>query len=228
MSSSNNFKTVLIAGATGNMGRACVKYTGEDIRWIPTLVSRDNLNLANWNRVMDFAERASTGPFDLVIMAHGTQTPCTLSNMTKFIWGEIIENNLSSSAALITALIKSKKINPSALIVFISSIQATQPRAGRGAYAAAKAGIEGLMRATAVELFDINARAIALRIAQMTEPMKGIKFTPDEILKINKIMPLGLVNPSSIAKLIFETYYNQPFITGEVIEISAGHNLNIW
>lgn len=218
-------KRVLITGATGNVGKACQDYAKAN-GWDVTGACRKNgLDLSNWQKVHDWVYGAA--PYDLVIMAHGVQRPTLLKNMRPGDWSYVIENNLTSSLNLISALLDFERINRGGMVVYFSSIQASQPRAGRGAYAAAKAGIEALARSTAVEGFNAGIRSVALRVGQMTTPMQDIHFNEAEMKLLKDQIPLEWVSPEAVARLTF-ALYEQPSITGEVIEISSGHKLSIW
>lgn len=220
--------SALITGINGNVGKACKQWlSAHEWSVLGDIYGRDKgkINLVDWKEVNKSLSHASM--FDLVVMAHGVQIPANLTMLDADNWQQVIDNNLTASAVLTSALLRYSCLAPGGLIIFFSSIQATQPRAGRGAYAAAKAGVEDLMRATAVEVGSFSARAVAIRAGQMTEAMENIKFSQDQLDYIGKKMPLGLVDPLAIAQLI-DNLYHMPYITGEVIEVSAGHNLNIW
>ena len=218
-------KSILITGHTGNVGIACHAHF-QVKGWDITGVSRSsNLDLRDWESTSQWIEQHD--PFDIVVMAHGVQKPIRLKDLTQSIWQDIISNNLDASASLTTALIRHNKVNESGLVVYFSSIQATQPREGRGAYAAAKAGIEGLTRAASVEWQKNNVRTVCLRIGQMTHPMKGIGFTADAIKKLNEAIPHAWVGGIEIAKFVL-ALYDQISLSGETIEISSGHKYNIW
>ena len=216
---------VLITGANGNLGTACIEKC-IDSKWKAYPIVRETVDLSQWFAVENWVNEHHVD-YDLVIMAHGTQIPSPLARIEASEWERVLKDNLTSCVALIHSLMFEVRIRPGGLVVFLSSIHATQPRFGRGAYAAAKAGVEGLMRATSVELQDINARAIALRLGQMTETMGGIEFSEDQIKHLTERIPSEWVEASRVADLIF-SFYDQPSLTGQVIEISSGHNLNIW
>lgn len=222
-------KKVLITGTTGTLGLECL-YFAERNGFLVKDISGSKSMLMDLDNPESVKKCIKNQPvFDLVIMAHGYQNPMLLPKIedNRHEWERIISSNLSSCAYLTSSLIAHKKISYGGMIVYISSIQASQPKAGRAAYAASKAGLEGLMRSAAQELTDIKARAIALRISQFITPMKGITFTKEQIENINYKMPLGMINPKHIAELIFDLYKN-PYITGEVITIDSGHSLQIW
>ena len=218
-------KRILITGVTGNVGQACLKHAARN-NWEYYGISRSlNIDLTDWEGV---SSAMHTFPrFDLVVLTHGIQRPATLKEMTPQLWKDVVGNNLDAAAAITVALIQNEQMKSGGLIVYFSSIQATQPRAGRGAYATAKAGIEGLAKIAAVELIDSNVRTVALRIGQMSLPMAGIQFSPEQIEHLKTKIPLPWVTPEAIAKLVF-SLYEQESLTGQVIEISSAHNLMIW
>jgi NAD(P)-dependent dehydrogenase (short-subunit alcohol dehydrogenase family) len=237
-------KRILITGITGNLGRAAAKYFGDE-GWEVDGVSRSAsllhpaargikgvqmnsvfpVDLANWTETENYIQSRES-EYDIVFMTHGTQQKVLIS---EFNWGnfeDIIGNNLNSAAILSMALMRYDKLNPSALVVYCSSIQASQPRAGRGLYAIAKSGLEALTRTMAVELAP-EGRAIALRLGQMESTMKGITFTPEDEKAIREYTPLPWVSFEDTARLVLNLYA-QPSISGEVIEISSLHKFGIW
>lgn len=166
--------------------------------------------------------------FDLVVMTHGTQHGVEIGDPTFESWyKEIVDNNLTSAVHLTNHLIFNKLLNPGALIIYCSSIHAMQPRAARGPYAIAKAGLEALARVVAIEQADKGIRALALRLGQCSQPMKGIVFTPEQEAAIKDKTPLQWVEPAEIAALCL-ALYEQKSLSGAVLSIDSGHSLNIW
>jgi 3-oxoacyl-[acyl-carrier protein] reductase len=216
----------LITGSTGNVGYACMELAKRE-GWQAVGVSRgEGLDLTRWAEVNAWAENRRES-FDLVVMAHGVQIPGLLPHIGPLSWGKVINNNLTSAAVLTSALMEYERVAPGGLVVYCSSIQATQPRAGRGAYAAAKAGLEGLMRAAAVEWAGDGVRAVALRLGQLTATMRGVTFDEAQAEAIKRYTPLPWVDPADVARLCFDLY-RQPSLTGVVLEISSGHHLSVW
>lgn len=223
----------LVSGATGNVGRACAELLTLQ-GWQVVGVSRGGSDLADYHAVdlsdIDAISQfiPSRQPFDLAVMTHGTQHGVEIGDMEFSGWyKEILDNNLNSAVYLTDVLIGEGKLNPGALIVYCSSIHATQPRKGRGPYSVAKAGLEALARVVAIEQSGAGIRAVALRLGQMAQPMKGIVFTPEQEAAIKEKTPLQWVEPDEIAALCL-SLYGQKSLTGETIEISSGHSLNIW
>jgi 3-oxoacyl-[acyl-carrier protein] reductase len=166
-------------------------------------------------------------PFDLAVMAHGVQRTAKLSEVRRSDIDFMLDVNLKGSLYLAAQLIQENKINKGGLIVFCSSIQATTPREGRILYATAKAGLEGLTRALAVELAGAGIRVIALRLGQLSKTMRGVSFSPEQTAQLQKRAPLGWLEPELVAKLIL-ALYDQPKLSGEVITFDGLQTLNTW
>lgn len=223
----------LITGSTGNVGSATAKLllaNGWEVIGAARHVDYDSgydthaVDLADPDEISQFIPRKK---FDLVVMTHGTQHGVEIGDPAFESWyKEIVDNNLTSAVHLTNHLIFNKLLNPGALIVYCSSIHATQPRKGRGPYSLAKAGLEALARVVAIEQAP-TARAVALRLGQCSQPMKGIVFTPEQEAAIRDKTPLQWVEPAEVAALCL-ALYDQKSLTGETIEISSGHSLNIW
>ena len=225
---------ILITGATGNIGRACIDeavarncYYNGIARHNTTIHHVYSVDLCLWDDTEEFLlDRQNNDiEYDLVVMAHGTQQAMELRNFNEDYIIDMIDDNLLSFINLTAQLGKYGMVNDSGLIVYCSSIQSTNPRTGRGAYAIAKAGIEALARITAVEYAPI--RAIALRLGQLTETMKGVSFDNTQRSQLEARSPLPWVNPRDVAKLCFDLY-GQKSLTGATLDLSSGHILNIW
>jgi len=221
----------LISGATGNIGQALIPLAREK-DWQTVGVARHAqpnfaiapLDLTDWATTASWVSQQA--PFDLVVMAHGVQQPNQLCALTKRSYLDVITNNLDSAVSLTCALVQQHKLEPNALLIYCSSLQAATPRGGRGAYAIAKAGLEALARTVAVELTPC-ARAIALRLGQLTTPMKGIQFTPEEQVSLQRRALLPWVAPEDVAQLCLDLYW-QRSLTGCVIDVDSGQGRNVW
>jgi 3-oxoacyl-[acyl-carrier protein] reductase len=225
-----NVKTVLVTGATGNIGRACNMYFTDHNWEVVQWSKRDAecvhpVDLARWHSSSYALHK--TSKLDMVIMAHGMQVPSLIGSLTDTLWSDIIANNLTSCVALTTNLVQLAKLNPGALIVYCSSIQANTPRTGRGAYAAAKAGLEAFSKTVAVELAPQGVRSIALRLGQLTKTMGGVQFSEAERVKLEARALLPWVDPDAVAKFCYDLY-DQPSMTGCVIDFDSGHGISVW
>lgn len=225
----------LVTGISGNVGSATAKLllaNGWEVMGIARHVDYKSgydvhlVDLIYPHEISDFLYQQAA--FDLVIMTHGTQEPAIIgSDDFDVIYQRVRANNLDSAVYLTDALIHFDKLNPGALIVYCSSIHATQPRASRGPYAIAKAGLEALARVVAIEQSGAGIRAVALRLGQMETPMRGIVFTPEQEAAIKECTPLKWVSPDEIAALCL-ALYEQKSLSGTVIDVDSVHSINVW
>lgn len=226
----------LVTGCTGNVGEACIDLfmlNGWEVVGVarncedgPRPTALYSADLSRPLAIHDFLMNESN--FDLVVMTHGTQHGVTIGDPAFESWYlEIVANNLTSAVHLTNHLIFNKQLNPGALIVYCSSIHATQPRKARGPYAIAKAGLEALARVVAIEQSGNGIRAVALRLGQLSKPMVGISFTPEQLESIRQCTLIDWPTPEEIAKLCL-ALYEQKGLTGEIINLDSGHRLNVW
>jgi len=217
-------RILITGGDTGNLGMAAYSVFAENGWSITTVGKSTGLDLTDWEATDVYAN--SLPQYDVILMAHGTAKNVLISESTKTDWCETIGNNLESAFVLSSALLRQKKLNSGALVVYCSSIQATQPRTGRSLYAIAKIGLEALSRGMAVELAPYG-RAMTLRLGQMTDQMAGIQFSEDEQQAINAKTPLAWVSFEDAARFVLNLY-EQPSLSGETIEISSLHKFSVW
>jgi NADP-dependent 3-hydroxy acid dehydrogenase YdfG len=222
-------KHALITGITGNVGEACWNKFEETYQVFGVsrkagLVPGFIADLSSPLAIKRIAKKSPR--YDLVIMAHGIQETASLSDRTYMLtYHEIVDNNLTACVSLTHALLAADRLADGALVVYCSSIQATQTRAGRSAYAIAKAGVEALARSLTVESGG-KVRGVALRLGQLTKTMQGVTFTVDQLQTITGKLDLPLVSPDEVAELIMALTRIRS-LTG-VIDFDSGHHVKIW
>jgi NAD(P)-dependent dehydrogenase (short-subunit alcohol dehydrogenase family) len=225
---------VLIAGASGNVGTACINHfcnqEGAQVygvsRTEPQVKHYDNFHFIKANLAYEPEAIIMPQQFNLVIMAQGTHQKLFIGKHSMELGMEIVKNNLFSAWALTHVLIEFNLLAFNSLIIYSGSLQATCPRAGRGPYAMAKAGIEALTKVIAVEQSP-RTRAICLRMGQLTKLMKNITFNPEEAKLIENTVFSKFPSPKEIARFCHDLY-NMPGITGAIIDIDSGHHLSVW
>lgn len=225
-----DLRWALIAGARGNLGSA-LRAEAARRNWAAVGMGRGcgaygiDVDLADY-RALEQAVQRLSGRFHLIVMAQGYQAPTLLNQASPDRIERIFRDNLLSATYLSSLLLREGKLAEGGLIVYCSSIQAAAPRPGRALYAAAKSGLEGLMRGVAAELWP-KGRAIALRLGQFTTPMSGLHFPPEEEAYLKSRSPLGFLEPPSIASLVFALFEAKQ-LTGCVIDYEGGQLRNIW
>jgi 3-oxoacyl-[acyl-carrier protein] reductase len=137
----------------------------------------------------------------------------------------LLRLDLAAPLKLLRALLRADVLLPGASVVFVGSNLARRGLAGKVAYAAAKAGIEGAVRSLAKELgpaprhMRVNAVAPGLLRTDMTAAIgdEGLAAYAREV-------PLGRVGePSDVASVIaFLLGDAARYVSGQVIDVDGG------
>lgn len=170
------------------------------------------------------------GRLDIVVHnAGGLIGRVPLANMSDDHWRAVIDTNLSS-AFYVTRASLPHLSDGVGRMVFISSMAAhTGGSAGAGAYAASKAGLLGLTRAAAKEVGGrgITVNAIAPGLILDT-PFHQTFTRPEDQEATIRRTPAGRAGlPADVADLVcYLASESSSFLTGEVINLSGGTELN--
>ncbi|TFI59887.1 SDR family oxidoreductase [Sphingomonas parva] len=139
--------------------------------------------------------------------------------------------NTNVLAALeIARVLTRKNVNRKALngIVFISSIASQFGAKGFTAYCASKAGLDGLMKALAVELAP-EVRVNSVLPGSVRTPMTQAMYDDAELAeRLTRDYPLGVGFPSDINAAVAWLLSDQArWITGHQLVVDGGRSANI-
>jgi NAD(P)-dependent dehydrogenase (short-subunit alcohol dehydrogenase family) len=134
------------------------------------------------------------------------------------------------AAMEITRVLMRKNVNHKSLesIVFISSIASQFGAKGFTAYCASKAGLDGLMKALAVELGP-EVRVNSVLPGGVRTPMTDAMFDdPATAERLTRDYPLGIGLPSDISDAVaFLMSAQARWITGHQLVVDGGRSANI-
>lgn len=145
-------------------------------------------------------------------------------------WARIMDVNLTAVFTGARAVAPVMRRDGGGAIVVTSSIAAARPRAGIASYVASKAGVNGLVRALALELAPtIRVNAIA-PVAVRTPMLKEFAFADSEeatIARVEQTIPLGrLTEPEDVAAAALYLASDEArCITGVVLNVDGGRDL---
>lgn len=234
-------KVLLITGASSGIGRAtaieCAKLGATCV-----LCGRNEERLQETLQILEGANHISITA-DL-LTAEGIQI---ISNKTPNLDGfvcnaginlmspiyflkaeeldKVFQTNVVAPMNLMNALLRKKRINNRASLVFISSMDAINPDVGSSAYAASKAALTSFMRSCAKELAPRKIRSNAIQPGLVETGMMHNGFVSDEDLERNKEHYLlkRFAKPEEIAwSIIYLLSDASGFLTGSVITIDGG------
>ena len=119
-------------------------------------------------------------------------------------------------------------MTPGASVVFMSSVSAQHGRPGMAAYAAAKAAVEGAVRALAVELAPRQIRVNAIAAGGVHTPMNAqavANLSEGSADAYAAAHPLGLGQPDDVASAaLFLLSAAARWITGTVMVVDGGYS----
>lgn len=134
--------------------------------------------------------------------------------------------NFDSVLVLFSELLKKKKINKNASVVFISSISAIRGAKGNGLYAITKAALDGISKVYANELSSkfIRVNTIQPGMVETDMSLQAENILSKETMDIDRSKyPLGYGETKDIAlPVIFLLSNASKWITGQSIVIDGG------
>lgn len=138
--------------------------------------------------------------------------------------------NTFASVSVIRNLLKSKKLNNNASLVFVSSIASELvPSGGNGMYSMTKAAIEAYSRQCAMELTDKHVRSNAILPGMIETELLSQMLTTDEearAIEENKYLVKRIGKPQDIALMaVYLLSDAASFVTGASFVIDGGRNL---
>lgn len=217
-------RSAVVVGATGNLGSAVAQ----------------GLSRSGWavDQTWLKAERPNVrdrGAFDTIPRQFDAGIYCAGANLVKDLaeisddeWEEVIDINLS--AAFRFARRASQSISDGGTLIFIGSIMATHPYPKRTPYAAAKAGLEGLGRALAVDLGGRGIRVHVIRLGHLPGLMKSTSTQTDLLSRVAEVSALGtMIDTAGVASFVSWLCSEQAStFTSGVHELDNGYVRNRW
>ena len=235
---------LVIGGARGIGGAIADRLAGEGAR----LVLADRREVEGRARaeelgatfvVCDVADPASVraavrlaverhGRLDILVQNAGIFPETLIPDIGMAEWDEVVGVNLRGCFAAVQAAFEPMRARRSGRIVLTSSI--TGPRVvppGHAHYAASKAGINGLIRAAALEGAPFGIAVNGVEPGNiLTEGMRAER-SPDFIAAMERSVPIGrLGTPEDVANaVLFLASDEAAFVTGTTIIVDGGQIL---
>jgi len=238
-------KTVLITGASSGIGRAtAIKCSKMGATVIVTGRNADRLNgtflqldqtksnvaiagdLTSEEFIVEITTSISN--VDGVVFCAGVQDRTLIKFATKEKFLRVLDINLLSQVSLIRTLLKKKKVNNGASLVFIASTAAYKLSYGLSLYSATKNGLISIMKGLALELSAQKIRSNAILPSMVkTELMDAdIAVSSEDWKKDEAKYPFGYGEPNDVAfTAIYLLSDATKWMTGSEIIIDGGISL---
>lgn len=183
-------KKVVVAGATGGIGRQLVKLlhqsgaevfvTGRNQSKLDSLVSDLGLNTAHAlaadvaneadMQSLNTAVHSTMGIPDILINLAGIGIIKSIDNLSLAEFNQSLQTNLVGSFLLVKSFLPGMKENKKGLIINVPGVLGKVPMAGAAAYSASKYGIVGMMQSIREELKRTEIRITNLFLGGVDSP----------------------------------------------------------
>jgi NAD(P)-dependent dehydrogenase (short-subunit alcohol dehydrogenase family) len=167
---------------------------------------------------------AEHGPIHALVNNAGMTLPGTFMEQSDEDWDRIIGVNLKGTFIVSQVVARQMVASGTGVIVNISSVSAHGVRTGPPAYAAAKAGVEGLTRLMAVQLGPQGIRVNTVVVGTTATPWLLSRKTDDELVRMRQSTLTGDIGePADIAGVVaFLCSPAAKHLTGQLISVSGG------
>lgn len=167
-------------------------------------------------------------PFDGIVHSAGIVQLLPIKFFDIDVLNKLRKINYDSILMIISKLLKGKKINKEASIIFLSSIAGEVGMKGNSIYSSTKAALNSTTRVLAAELASQRIRVNSIAPGQvqtnLTEEIAN-KVSSDSIDIDKSKYPLGYGKPEDVSNLaIFLLSSRSCWITGTTVNIDGGRS----
>lgn len=167
------------------------------------------------------------GSIDAVVANAGALIATDLAaDLSIKIWNDVLSVNLTGAFITAQSAYKYLRSSSSGRLVFISSAAVKEPTKGMPAYVAAKAGVEGLVRALCVEWARDGIRVNAVAPGLMDNDAVRELSDQAKASVMSKTVLRYQGNVSDLANMVLLLVGDScEFVTGQIIAVDGGYGL---
>jgi 3-oxoacyl-[acyl-carrier protein] reductase len=235
-------KTALVTGATGTIGGSIARtlhaqgatvtisgtrqevleqlagQLGERVHVLPC-------NLADPAAVETLVTRSEEvmGQLDILVANAGVTRDNLLVQLRDEDWDQVIAINLSATFRLTRAAVRGMMRRRFGRVIAITSIVGTTGNPGQANYVAAKAGIAGMIKATAAEYAKRGVTANCVAPGFIVTPMTDKLNDKQREVILSKVPANRAGTPDEVAAaVVFLASNEAAYVTGQTLHVNGG------
>ncbi len=236
-------KTALVTGASGGIGEAIARdlhargatvgisgTKAEKLQELALALGNARVhifpcNLSDREAVKQLARQAeeTMGQVDILVNNAGITKDGLAMRMSDEDWDEVLNVNLTAAFTLMRAVLRGMMKHRWGRIINISSVVGTAGNPGQANYVAAKAGMNGMGKAVAMEVASRGITVNSVAPGFIKTPMTD-KLNAEQQARITATIPSGTFGlPEDVAAAVtFLASDSARYITGQTLHVNGG------